>query len=153
MFAVIFEVVPKPERWDDYLQHAASLRPELLSIDGFLDNRRFSSRRHEGRLLSLSLWRDEKSVVRWRAHGGHHAIQDAGRQLIFRDYHLRIGEVIAESGAKLPHERTDETGTGAARAVKSDRDPKRRTARRGRGLGRVRRDHRGRQHAAAAVLA
>jgi heme-degrading monooxygenase HmoA len=117
MFAVIFEVEPKPERWDDYLGHAGALRPELLGIDGFLDNRRFVSLRHPGRLLSLSLWRDERAVVRWRAHGGHHAIQEAGRQQIFRDYHLRVGEVVAESGVPLPHSRTDETEVGAARGI------------------------------------
>lgn len=117
MFAVIFEVEPKPERWDAYLSHAAALRPELLRIDGFLDNRRFNSRRHPGRLLSLSLWRDEKSVIRWRTHAAHHAVQTAGRQDVFRDYRLRVGEVTHENGAALPTTRLDETEVGDARAV------------------------------------
>ena len=117
MFAVLFEVEPRPERWDEYLRLAGTLRPELLRIDGFLDNRRFASRRHPGRLLSLSLWRDEKSVVRWRSHGGHHAVQAAGRTEIFRDYHLRVGEVISDTCASLPQSRFDETETGTARAV------------------------------------
>ncbi len=117
MFAVLFEVEPRADRWDDYLHHAAALRPELQRIDGFLDNRRFRSRRHDGRLLSLSLWRDEKSVIRWRAHGGHHAIQAAGRNQVFRDYHLRVGEVVRDNGAALPQSRLDETEIGAARGV------------------------------------
>ena len=45
MFAVIFEVEPRPDRWDAYLAHAAALRPDLIQIDGFLDNRRYNSRR------------------------------------------------------------------------------------------------------------
>lgn len=117
MFAVLFEVEPRAERWDDYLRYAGALRPELERIDGFLDNRRFRSRRHDGRLLSLSLWRDEKALVRWRAHGEHHAIQAKGRSEVFRDYHLRVGEVMREGGAPLPQSRLDTTETGAARVV------------------------------------
>ena len=117
MFAVVFEVQPRPERWDDYLGLAAGLRPELERIDGFRDNRRFRSRRRPGWLLSLSLWRDEKALVRWRAHAGHHAVQAKGRAEVFADYHLRVGEVIAENGIALPARRLDETETGAARAL------------------------------------
>ena len=69
MFAVIFEVQPKPERWDDYLDLASELKPKLEAIDGFIDNERFESKRTKGRLLSLSTWRDEKAVIRWRSHG------------------------------------------------------------------------------------
>jgi heme-degrading monooxygenase HmoA len=117
MFVVLFEVAPRPERWDDYLRYAGALRPELEKIDGFLDNRRFRSRRHEGRLLSLSVWRDEKSLVRWRSHAGHHAIQAKGRSEVFRDYHLRVGELVRDAGVALPQARFDETEVGAARAV------------------------------------
>ena len=117
MFAVIFEVEPRSERWEDYLRYAGLLRPELERIDGFLENRRFRSRRHPGRLLSLSLWRDEKAVVRWRSHAGHHAVQARGRAEVFRDYHLRVGEVVAEDGVALPQRRFDATETGAARLV------------------------------------
>lgn len=117
MFAVLFEVEPRADRWDDYLRYAGVLRPELERIDGFLDNRRFRSRRHDGRLLSLSLWRDEKALTRWRTHAGHHAIQGKGRTEVFRDYHLRVGEVLRENGAELPQSRLDATDAGAARAV------------------------------------
>lgn len=117
MFAVLFEVEPRAERWDDYLRYAGTLRPELERIDGFLDNRRFRSRRHDGRLLSLSLWRDEKALIRWRAHGGHHAIQAKGRDAVFRDYHLRVGEAMRENAMTLPQSRLDATETGVARVV------------------------------------
>ena len=35
MDAIIFEVRPVKERYDDYLNIAAALRPELEKIDGF----------------------------------------------------------------------------------------------------------------------
>ncbi len=118
MFAVIFEVQPKADRWDDYLGYAGQLRPKLVATEGFVDNERFKSRRTEGRLLSLSIWRDEKAVVRWRTHGEHHGVQEKGRFEVFEDYHLRVGEIVADSDATpLPQQRLDETEIGAAKRV------------------------------------
>ena len=97
MFAVIFEVKPRKERKDDYLALAKSLKPELEKIDGFIDNERFGSKRTEGLILSLSIWRDEKAVIRWRTLGMHHEIQAKGRAEIFEDYHLRVGEITADT--------------------------------------------------------
>ena len=117
MFAVIFEVQPKPEQWDAYLGYAKSLRPELERIDGFIANERFSSLRRRGWVLSLSIWRDEKAVVRWRTFAQHHEIQQKGRLDVFRDYHLRVGEVIADNqlrpGHDLREQRFDETHASA----------------------------------------
>src|SRR6266545_3361510 len=97
MFAVIFEVQPKPERWNDYLDTARMLRPELERIEGFIDNERFRSQRTEGRVLSLSTWQDEKALVRWRTQATHHTQgQEPGRAEIFADYHLRVGEIVAD---------------------------------------------------------
>jgi heme-degrading monooxygenase HmoA len=121
MFAVIFEVQPKKERWDDYLNLAKQLKPKLEAIDGFIDNERFASRRAEGRLLSLSTWRDEKAVVRWRTHGEHHGVQEKGRLEVFEDYHLRVGEITTDTrppkGVTIAQQRLDETEVGAAKAV------------------------------------
>lgn len=52
MFAVIFEVQPRSERSDEYLQMAARLKPELEQIDGFIDNERYRSQRDDGSILS-----------------------------------------------------------------------------------------------------
>jgi len=121
MFAVIFEVQPKKDRWDDYLALAGQLKPKLEAIDGFIDNERFRSRRTEGRLLSLSTWRDEKAVIRWRTHGEHHDAQEKGRFEVFQDYHLRVGEITADTrppqGLAVEQKRLDETEIGAAKAV------------------------------------
>jgi heme-degrading monooxygenase HmoA len=121
MFAVIFEVQPKQERWNDYLDLAGMLRPELEKIDGFIDNERFTSLLDQGRVLSLSTWRDEKAVIRWRTLGLHHQAQEQGRSGIFENYHLRVGEVVADTdipkGQSLRRQRLDETETGAAKLV------------------------------------
>jgi heme-degrading monooxygenase HmoA len=121
MFAVIFEVQPRKERFDDYLDLAKYLKPKLEAIDGFIDNERFASKRTEGRLLSLSTWRDEKAVIRWRTQGEHHGVQEKGRFEIFEDYHLRVGEVTADSAPPgrvgIEQKRFDETEVGAAKLV------------------------------------
>jgi heme-degrading monooxygenase HmoA len=117
MFAVIFEVNPKPDQWDAYLDYARQLRPELEQIDGFVENERFASLRRQGWVLSLSVWRDEKAVIRWRTSARHHEIQQKGRNEVFRDYHLRVGEIIADNqlppGQSLIEQRLDATAAQA----------------------------------------
>jgi heme-degrading monooxygenase HmoA len=119
MFAVIFEVVPKPDQFDRYLELAKLLRPEIQKIDGFIDNERFESQRTKGRVLSLSTWRDEKAVIRWRTLAVHHETQEKGRFEVFQEYHLRVGEITADShpppGQSLRQQRLDETEVGAAK--------------------------------------
>jgi heme-degrading monooxygenase HmoA len=93
----------------------------LEVIDGFIDNERFESRRREGWVLSLSTWRDEKAVVRWRSQGEHHKVQEQGRSGIFSDYHLRVCEVTADThpprDLQVIEQRLDATQTGSAKAL------------------------------------
>src|SRR6267154_3403102 len=113
-FSVLFEV--NPEKFDSYLGHARMLKPELEQIDGFVDNVRYRSLTRPGWLLSLSSWRDEKALVRWRTQAKHHGVQEKGRSEVFRDYHLRVGEVTRDTrlprGQALREQRLDETEAG-----------------------------------------
>jgi heme-degrading monooxygenase HmoA len=121
MFAVIFEVQPKKGRFDDYLDLAKYLKPKLEAIEGFIDIDRLGSKRTAGRVLSLSIWRDEKAVVRWRAQGDHHGAQQQGRFEIFEDYRLRVGEITADTapptGLRAEQTRSDETQVGYAKVA------------------------------------
>lgn len=116
MFSVIFEVHPKSDQWDAYLGYAKLLRPELERVKGFVDNIRYRSLTREGWLVSLSGWRDEKALVRWRTKAGHHDVQEKGRAEILQDYHLRVGQVTRDTrlpdGQALHEQRLDETETG-----------------------------------------
>ncbi|HLH77743.1 MAG TPA: antibiotic biosynthesis monooxygenase [Candidatus Binataceae bacterium] len=118
MFAVIFEVQPRQERWEEYLGLARLLRPELEQIEGFIENERFVHQADGSRLLSLSLWDNEKALVRWRTVPLHHEAQERGRREILADYHLRVGEVIGDSARPpidlLAGQRFDVTQSGAA---------------------------------------
>jgi heme-degrading monooxygenase HmoA len=121
VFSVLFEVHPKREQWDNYLGYARMLRPELEKIAGFVDNIRYRSLTREGWILSLSGWRDEKSVVRWRTKVRHHEVQEKGRSEILQDYHLRVGQVTQDTrlpdGYVLQEQRLDETEVGEGTTV------------------------------------
>ena len=121
MFSVMFEVHPKADQWDAYLGYAKMLRPELEQVDGFVDNIRYRSLTREGWILSLSGWRDEKAVVRWRTTMRHHEIQEKGRSEILLDYHLRVGQLTHDTsipdGYSLQEQRLDETEVGEGTTV------------------------------------
>lgn len=98
MIAVIFEVWPNAARRQDYFDIAAGLKAELERIDGFISVERFVSLADESKILSLSFWRDEESVKRWRTHAEHRLAQRAGRTEVFRDYRLRVASVLRDYG-------------------------------------------------------
>jgi heme-degrading monooxygenase HmoA len=98
MIGVIFEVWIAPGHSQDYLAIAARLKPELEQMDGFISIERFQSLSEEGKLLSLSFWRDEDCVKAWRNHAEHKKAQNMGRESIFRDYRLRIVQVLRDYG-------------------------------------------------------
>jgi heme-degrading monooxygenase HmoA/quinol monooxygenase YgiN len=116
VFSVMFEVHPRPDQFDGYLSNAKMLRPELEQINGFVDNIRYGSLTRDGWILSLSGWRDEKALVRWRTQAQHHHVQELGRQGILLDYHLRVGQITEDThlpdGLELREQRLDETEIG-----------------------------------------
>ena len=98
MIAVIFEAQPREGQQEVYLSIAAALRPELEKIDGFISIERFQSLAEPGKVLSLSMWRDEEAVARWRRFEQHRHAQRAGRERIFRDYRLQVAQVLRDYG-------------------------------------------------------
>jgi heme-degrading monooxygenase HmoA len=104
MIAVIFEVWPGAERRNQYFDLAAALRPELERIDGFISIERFESLTEPGKILSLSFWRDDDAVARWRRHAEHRDAQIAGRGGVFRNYRLWVATVLPDYGM---HSRED----------------------------------------------
>jgi len=96
MIAVIFEVVPRDGQKDAYLDAAATLKPLLSTVDGFISVERFESLTQPGKILSLSLWRDEEAVRAWRNIEAHRAVQAAGRDHIFESYRIRVANVMRD---------------------------------------------------------
>ena len=98
MFAVIFEVEPEKGSAQEYFDLAAELRPELEKIDGFISVERFTSMNNEGKYLSVSFWRDKNALNQWREHLGYREAQKKGISAIFRNYRIRVAEVIRDYG-------------------------------------------------------
>lgn len=96
MIAVIFEVWPNEGEREAYLGLAAALKTDLAEVDGFISVERFESLVEPGKILSLSFFRDEAAVTAWRNRPAHRATQARGRKEVFRDYRLRISDVMRD---------------------------------------------------------
>lgn len=94
MIVVISEVWPYPDRRADYFRLADELRPHLEAVEGFISAERFESPTEPGKLVSLSFWRDEESLARWRNLEEHRIVMEKGRAGILRDYHIRVTSVL-----------------------------------------------------------
>ncbi len=93
MYAVIFEVEIADGKKDQYLAIATMLKEQLVKMPGFLSIERFQSLVNEGKLLSLSFWENEESLLNWKKNIDHLAAQKNGRESIFKDYRIRIANV------------------------------------------------------------
>jgi heme-degrading monooxygenase HmoA len=80
-------------------------------VEGFVGNIRYGSLTRKGWILSLSNWRDEKALIRWRTKQHHHETQERGRNEVLSDYHLRVGQVTKDTkvpeGCELKKQRLD----------------------------------------------
>ncbi len=98
MIAVIFEVWPAEGHAAEYFELAATLKSDLEKIDGFVSVERFESLTTRGKYLSLSFWRDEEAIRRWRNLERHRMAQAKGRETVFADYRLRVASVMRDYG-------------------------------------------------------
>ena len=96
MIAVIFESWPDEARKEEYLDLGAEMRPLAEAHDGFVSIERFESLTEPGKILSLSVFRDREAVEAWRQRAEHRVVQAKGRAKIFKDYRLRVAEVLRD---------------------------------------------------------
>lgn len=96
MIAVIFEFTAAEGRFPDYKALAEGLSDEVRKVDGFLSIERFQSISDPTRFVSLSFWRDEEAVRKWRTLQKHREAQAKGRAGIFSEYRLRVCTVLRD---------------------------------------------------------
>lgn len=96
MIAVIFEANSHLDKQARYLDIASELKPLLEQIDGFIAIERFQSLSETGKILSLSWWRDEESVLAWKKNVFHQEAQAEGRASIFSYYRIRVARVLRD---------------------------------------------------------
>ena len=94
--AVLFEVTPKKEYKETYLQLGAMLKSELTNMPGFISVERFLSLNEEGKLLSLSFWENEEAASNWRNKMNHRNCQKKGHDSLFEKYKISVAEVIRQ---------------------------------------------------------
>ena len=93
MYAVIFEVEPKAEHRQHYLDTAAALKQELEQVPGFISVERFASLINDNKLVSLSFWESEEAIRAWRVNVNHQSAQTAGINRYFSDFRIRVARV------------------------------------------------------------
>jgi heme-degrading monooxygenase HmoA len=98
LITLFFELVPRAGMATRYFEMAAELKTALARNPGLVWIDRFESLGRPGTYLSHQVWRDEASLVKWRAQASHHAAQASGRRNILASYHLRVAEVVAARG-------------------------------------------------------
>ena len=96
MIAVIFEFTPVEGRFADYKALADGLADDVSNSDGFISIERFESITTKGKFVSLSFWRDEEAVRKWRNLQKHREAQKKGRGGIFKSYRLRVAQVLRD---------------------------------------------------------
>jgi heme-degrading monooxygenase HmoA len=96
VIAVIFEFTAAEGRFPDYKALAEGLSDEVRKVDGFLSIERFQSISDPKRFVSLSFWRDEEAVRKWRNLQKHREAQAKGRGGIFSEYRLRVCTVLRD---------------------------------------------------------
>lgn len=94
MILVLFEVTIKENCMDDYLTLAIKLKDHLSKAKGFIRSERFSSLTNERKLLSLSIWENEKAVNEWRNQAEHRVSQQQGRDSMFESYNITVASQI-----------------------------------------------------------
>lgn len=62
--------------------------------DGFLGIE--SARGTDGFGITVSYWRDEESIARWKANAAHLVAQKKGREVWYERYQLRVAKVERE---------------------------------------------------------
>ena len=95
-YAVIFT----SQRSDTEHQAYADMADAMVALagqqPGFLGAE--SSRGSDGLGITVSYWRDEASIGRWREQSEHRLARDNGRSQWYRQFHVRVARVERDYG-------------------------------------------------------
>lgn len=92
--AVIFAAQRRETDTEDggaYAATAARMENLARAQDGFLGLE--SARGPDGLGVTVSYWRDEDAVGRWREHAEHTLVREMGRERFYNRYTLRVARV------------------------------------------------------------
>lgn len=96
-YAVIFTSKLTPDQ-EGYAQMGMKMENMVRTQPGFLG---FDSTRDmEGFGITISYWRDMKSIHAWKAVEEHREAQALGRDRWYSHYSVRIAEILEERGLR-----------------------------------------------------
>lgn len=98
MVVVLFELQALPGQNQTYVDLVNKLTPMLKPMEGFISVECFQSTLNPEKVMSVTTWRDEEAVVQWRNVEAHLRAQRAGRDKIFKDYRVRVTQVLRDYG-------------------------------------------------------
>lgn len=91
----VFTSQRNPDDRSAYDQASARMAELVVGIDGFLGHE--SARGADGFGITVSYWRDEAALRRWRDHLEHRQVQGRGKAEWYDRYVLRVGRIERES--------------------------------------------------------
>ncbi|MBV2091528.1 MAG: antibiotic biosynthesis monooxygenase [Candidatus Thiodiazotropha sp. (ex Ctena orbiculata)] len=94
MYAVIFKAVIG-DLDPTYHETASQLRRRATELYGCIS---FESFMEGDREISISYWRDEEQIVKWRNDQAHLKAQRMGREKWYRSYQVQVVELIKQYG-------------------------------------------------------
>lgn len=91
-YAVIFSIVRAPVDEAGHNAMAESMVALAMQQDGFLGFE-YSPETPEGFSLSVSYWRDDESIRRWKQHAEHLIAQKLGKEKWYPAYAIKVARV------------------------------------------------------------
>ena len=96
MVIVVFQFSTKPNMSDDYFKEVELLKKELVNEKGFISAKRYKSNTEKDNYVSISTWKDKKSVEKWHQNKKHQLSQNKGKKKIFKSFRIRVAEVFKD---------------------------------------------------------
>ena len=100
MVIVVFQFSTKPNMSDEYFNEVELLKKELENEKGFISAERYQSTTDKDSYVSISTWKDKKSVDRWHQNKKHQLSQNKGKEEIFKSFRIRVAEVFKDYSSK-----------------------------------------------------
>ena len=118
MSQVVFEFLPCANTLENFLGTIVGKKPDLERGNGLVGNHSYKSLTRAGWFLSLSTWREERSVVRWRTNLRHLHTRCTDCDLRFADYRLWVGSVADDSQSRIGTKPLEQ-GAGPAKVARA----------------------------------
>ena len=96
MVIVVFQFSTNPGMSKEYFQEVEILNEEIKKEKGFISAERYKSNEIPDSYVSISTWKDKKSVELWHKNKKHKMSQKKGKEKIFNSFRIRVAEVFKD---------------------------------------------------------